>query len=324
MSTDIAPRSTTPVSALARIVGTGDVAATMAHVEMNARRIVDIARERGFVRRFGESQTEFYGFPAWQLLGVAYGLVPFVEWSRPIQGGYEARAVVRTVDEKVVASAEAMATKQEPNHRRSSDHTLRAMAQVRAQRNALRGALGWALVLAGFDFADPAAPATTEQVGMLHQLERGLGIDHDEGHRRAGVTSYRDLSREEASDLIEDWTQRGAEETEPVRGRPADTPPPRNIEPLEASASGGGLPHAAPEPEEVAPHTPSSGSPSWRRYIEAVDALGGPYKARLLLWPMRREHSWPWPPSPDWDDSRLIPMAETLEAAAADDPGQGP
>ena len=87
------------------------------------------------------------------------------------------------------------------------DHTLRAMAQTRAMRNALRSCLGAALVLGGFDFADPEAPATKEQVGLLHQLERELGWSHEQGHAEAGeVDSYRDLNREEASLLIERWS----------------------------------------------------------------------------------------------------------------------
>ena len=193
--------------ALSRIVGGGDTRALLEEVERNVKDVIDVARARGFVRKYGEGQHEFYGLPAWQLLGLTYGLVPFVEWSRPIDGGWEARAVVKTREGQEVSAAEAMCLRQEPNRRNAPDHTLRAMAQTRANRNALRSALGAALVLAGFDFADPEGPATKGQVGILHQLERDLGWPHDQAHDVAGVASYKDLTREQASELIDAWTQ---------------------------------------------------------------------------------------------------------------------
>jgi hypothetical protein len=193
--------------ALSQIVGTGDTRAALEQLERNVKDIIDVARERGFVRSYGDSPHEFYGMPAWQLLGMTYGLVPFVEWTKPVDNGWEARAVVKTRDGAEVSAAEAMCTRTEGNRRNANDHTLRAMAQTRAQRNALRGALGAALVLAGFDFSDPDAPATREQVGALHQLERDLGWSHDEGHEVAGVDSYKNLTREQASELIEQWTK---------------------------------------------------------------------------------------------------------------------
>ena len=201
--------------ALSKIVGTGNTRAMLEEVERNVRDVIDIARDRGFVTRF--NNRDFFGFPAWSLLALTYGLVPFVEWTRPIDGGWEARAVVRTRDGDVVSSAEAMCTRQEAPRQRADDHTLRAMAQTRAMRNALRACLGAALVMAGFDFADPAAPATNEQVGMLHQLERELGMTHAEGHAEANVTTYKELSREDASVIIDRWTAaREAQGGEPI------------------------------------------------------------------------------------------------------------
>jgi hypothetical protein len=190
--------------ALSQIVGTGNTRAMLEQVERNVRDVIDIARDRGFVTRF--NNRDFFGFPAWSLLALTYGLVPFVEWTKPVENGWEARAVVRTREGDVVASAEAMCTRKEQPRRNADDHTLRAMAQTRAMRNALRSCLGAALVMAGFDFADPEGPATNEQVGLLHQLEREIGMSHDEGHAMANVDSYKQLNREDASVLIERWT----------------------------------------------------------------------------------------------------------------------
>jgi hypothetical protein len=184
------------------------------------RDVIAIARDRGFVTRF--NNRDFFGFPAWSLLAMTYGLVPFVEWTKPVDGGWEARAIVRTRDGDVVGSAEAMCTRKEQPRRNADDHTLRAMAQTRAMRNALRSCLGAALVMAGFDFADPEGPATNEQVGLLHQLEREIGMSHDEGHATANVDSYKQLNREDASTLIDRWTAIRDE----LRGGGAETSPP--------------------------------------------------------------------------------------------------
>jgi hypothetical protein len=206
--------------ALSTIVGTGDTRAMLEQVERNVRDVIAIARDRGFVTRF--NNRDFFGFPAWSLLAMTYGLVPFVEWTKPVDGGWEARAIVRTRDGDVVGSAEAMCTRKEQPRRNADDHTLRAMAQTRAMRNALRSCLGAALVMAGFDFADPEGPATNEQVGLLHQLEREIGMSHDEGHAMAKVDSYKQLNREDASTLIDRWTEMRDE----LRGGGAETPSP--------------------------------------------------------------------------------------------------
>jgi len=192
---------------LSQILGTGDTRAALERLERNARDVIDLARARGHVRRFGNAQTEHFGLPAWQLLGFTYGLVTTVEWSKPVDNGWEARASVRTRDGTEVGSAEAMCTRSETNWRNKAEHDVRAMSQTRARRNALRGVLGAFLVLTGFDFADPDAPANDDQVGILHLLERQLGWSHQEGHSRAGVASYRDLSREAAHETIEAWSE---------------------------------------------------------------------------------------------------------------------
>ncbi len=241
--------------ALSTILGTGDTRAALAQVEANVRAIIEVARERGFIthfrqenRRTGEvRESDFYGLPAWQLLGMTYGVTPVVVSLEPIDGGYKAYAEARTRDGAVVGADFGLAHRKEPGKERKTDHDLAAMASARAKRNALRSALGAALVLAGFDFPDPDAPATREQVGMLHQLERDLGWTHDQGHAEAGVASYKDLTREQASELIDRWQalleQRGGVGDSAVSGSAARAMPITPGEPERPSAG----------PEDVPP-----------------------------------------------------------------------
>jgi len=259
--------------ALSQIVGTGDTRAMLASVERNVRDVIDIARDRGFVTRF--NNRDFFGFPAWSLLAMTYGLTPFVEWTKPVENGWEARAIVRTRDGDVVGSAEAMCTRKEQPRRSADDHTLRAMAQTRAMRNALRSCLGAALVMAGFDFADPEGPATNEQVGLLHQLEREIGMSHDEGHAMANVDSYKQLNREDASTLIDRWTairdelRGGGTATSPPStvNRDADDPRPEPSDAASTSLSGVGT-EGSPATEQTVsfgegePDAPEAGDSS--------------------------------------------------------------
>ena len=265
--------------ALSTILGTGDTRSALAQVERNVRDIIAVCRDRGFIthyvnenRKTGEvRESDFYGFPAWQLLGLTYGVSPIVEWVKAIDGGFQARAVAQTRDGGIVGAAEALCLRKEPGKQYKSDHDLAAMAQSRAQRNALRGALGAALVLAGFDFPDPEAPATKAQKGLLHQLERELGLTHEQGHVEAGVDSYSDLTREQAAEVIDRW-QRAEQESAGVAGEssgedrsPAESP---------AEVGEGGSRGDAPSPPESAPAGDTivdgpATDEQWKRAIKA-------------------------------------------------------
>lgn len=118
-------------------------------------------------------------YEAWVLLGEFRRLKPSVEWTRPIERdgavvGYEARAYLTDLlTGATLCSAEAQCTRDEPlwherpkyewrtvGGRRTrvqvgtepvSDHALRSMAQTRACGKALRLALSWIVVLAGYE-----------------------------------------------------------------------------------------------------------------------------------------------------------------------------
>ena len=339
-SSQIEPAAIATSGALAQIVGTGSVRGGLQRIEENVRDVIDVCRERGFVQRYG-GDREFFGLPAWQLLGMAYGLLPFVESTARVDDGWEARAVVRTVEGVDVGAAEAMCTRAEPNRRKASDHDLRAMAQTRAQRNALRSVLGSALVLAGFDFADPDAPATRDQVKAVWTLAGLLGYERDEAHERAGVSSMLQLTREQASELIANWGTAApaaaaageADRAATASASPATREPSPSASVHRASSveghgarapavatatasagdAGGEGPH---DPAEVeAEHGPLFSSP-WARYNTALQALPKPELARAILRAPLRKADREYPPGPDWPAEILDELAGTLESAA--------
>ena len=305
------------VGALATIVGTGSVRGALATLETNVRDVIDVARARGFVASYGGGR-EFYGLPAWQLLGASYGLLPFVEWTRPVTDGWEARAVVRTVEGNDIGAAEAMCVRSEPNKRRSSDHDLRAMAQTRAQRNALRSVLGSALVLAGFDFADPDAPATKDQTKALWTLADKHGWSREEAHERAGVESLTLLTREQASELIDAWSDLTSGEV--VEG----------VSPVEEAVEAEGTGKdpqtstvsANVAPDNVPPYdgaTVAHGSGQtgerldpWATYQDSVDGLDPDRLAAVRRLAIEKRYG--WPPKDTWSEARLLELADLAQA----------
>lgn len=91
---------------------------------------------------------QYLEFGDWQIIGRFYGATVGVEWTKPIDKGYEARAVVMR-DGVVISSAEAMCTRSERNWKDRDEFMLKSMAQTRASAKALRQAFGWVAELAG-------------------------------------------------------------------------------------------------------------------------------------------------------------------------------
>jgi hypothetical protein len=98
----------------------------------------------------------------WTTLGSMLGVVPVVTWTRPVEGGWEARVEARTLDGRTIGAAEAMCSRNEgrPWNERP-DYALRSMAQTRATSKALRGPLGFVVTLAGYE-ATPAEEMPAE------------------------------------------------------------------------------------------------------------------------------------------------------------------
>jgi hypothetical protein len=196
------------------------------------QRIADVAdvlmnavHQRDLARRYGDNPNEFLHIEAWQFLSSMLGMTVVGVDSRPLAdgSGWEATAELRHVASgRVLGRRDGMCQKTEPTFAKRktppAENTLRQMAQLRAARVAARSVLGFIPKIGGFEITDPDAPATDAQVGILHQLERELGLDHDQGHAEAGVDSYRALTRDEASDVIDRWQAR-------LQGGGAGTPP---------------------------------------------------------------------------------------------------
>ena len=128
--------------------------------------------------------NEFLRYEAWVVIARFNHCHPIVEWTKPILDGsgetvaYEARAnVVRTSNEQIVSTAEAMCGLEE-NVARSrgskyaKHNAARSMAQTRAAAKALRMIFSYVVVMEGF------SPNVAEEIGDMERRPVG---DEDGG-----------------------------------------------------------------------------------------------------------------------------------------------
>lgn len=105
----------------------------------------------------------------WTTCGALVGVFAVPVWTKPVDGGWEARVEARTMSGEVVGAADAECLREEKNWSDRDDFALRSMAQTRAASKALRLPLGWIVTLAGFD----ATPAEEMGAEAAHQPPGG-------------------------------------------------------------------------------------------------------------------------------------------------------
>lgn len=147
----------------------------------------DVVRARGLVSMIGGK--EYLTVEAWSTLGVLVGCTARTEWTRPIEGGFEAAVEVVNVNGLVIGRAEACCLRSERNWAKRDDYALRSMAQTRAMGKALRMPLGWIAVLAGYN-ATPAEEmpqdAASGPASAVAQSGSGAAVSHQPETRTDG------------------------------------------------------------------------------------------------------------------------------------------
>jgi hypothetical protein len=100
---------------------------------------------------------------AWQTLAAMLSVNAVCEWTRPVEGGWEARVVVYDRRGQMIASAEAQCTTKEFGKSKWEDYAIRSMSATRAASKAYRSNLGYIMVLAGYQ-ATPAEEITPDMI----------------------------------------------------------------------------------------------------------------------------------------------------------------
>lgn len=150
---------------------------------------------------------------AWTLCGTMLGIFPVLCWSRPVEGGWEARVEARTRSGEIVGAAEAECLKSERNWASREDFAVRSMAQTRATAKALRMPLGFIMTLAGYEATpveemphdnDPPSPtgsrrhtgsAVVQPAGNT-EAKAPIGTVRVAGDARPGPIPGRDSTKE--------------------------------------------------------------------------------------------------------------------------------
>lgn len=209
------------------LFGTEDPVEVVTHAVRVADALKAVVVAKGLVKNI--QGKEFPLVEAWQTLGAMLRLTPVCEWSRPIEGGWEARVAVVAADGRTVGAAEAQCTRSERLWSSRDDFALRSMAQTRATGKSLRSVLGFVMVLAGYQATPaeemdgeerPRGPraandppptvtgmATDAQRRKFRALQHELKMSDDDAHKLmehvTGKTSSRDLTTREAGAFID-------------------------------------------------------------------------------------------------------------------------
>ena len=131
----------------------GSAHARMMEAKASAEVLADFVKKRGLFSNIGGKNHVWV--EGWTFLGSLLGVFPVVQWTKPVDGGWEARVEARTMAGNLVGAAESQCTRAEAKWKARDDYALRSMAQTRATSKALRLPLGYIMVLAGYE-ATPA------------------------------------------------------------------------------------------------------------------------------------------------------------------------
>lgn len=132
---------------------TDDPTAIVAKASAMATALADVIRAKKLTSNI--NGREYVRVEGWTLLGSMMGVFPVLVWTRPVEGGWEARVEARTLAGAVVGASEAQCLSTERNWANRDDFALRSMAQTRATAKALRLPLGFIVEMAGYN-ATPA------------------------------------------------------------------------------------------------------------------------------------------------------------------------
>lgn len=132
---------------------------------------------------------------AWTLLGTMLGVFPVLQWSKPVEDGWEARVEAKTRDGAVVGAAEAQCLRTEQNWSNRDDFAVRSMAQTRATAKALRMPLGFVMTLAGYE-ATPAEEMHFEKAPKSSNTRNLTGGNHNLGASGGSGPAGRSLGSE--------------------------------------------------------------------------------------------------------------------------------
>lgn len=186
------------------LFGTADPRAVVARATEHANALAEVIQAKQLFKQIGAKNHVLV--EAWTMLGSMLGVFPVVVWTRKLEDGWEARVEARTLKGNVVGAAEASCTRTENTWKNRDDYALRSMAQTRATSKALRGPLGFVIVLAGFN-ATPAEEIPDEK-------QRSSVISESQRKRLFAIASKKNVGEDRLRELVREIA--GVESTQKI------------------------------------------------------------------------------------------------------------
>lgn len=128
---------------------TDDPVQVLARATEVANALADVIRKRKlYVKIQGRDHVLVEG---WLTLGSMLGVTAICEWTRPVENGWEARVLAKTLDGRTIGAAEAqcLSTEGKPWNK-AEGYAIRSMAQTRATSKALASVLRFVVTLVGY------------------------------------------------------------------------------------------------------------------------------------------------------------------------------
>ncbi len=163
-----------PVTQALTLFGTADPVAVLEQAARVAKALARVIEKQGLFTVIGSKK--YVHVEGWTLLGSMLGVFPRVEWSRPVENGWEARveAIVASTG-MAIGAGEAECLRSESTWAKREDYALRGMAQTRAISRALRGPLGFVVQLAGFATTPAEEMPTADEQFHTNETARRAG-----------------------------------------------------------------------------------------------------------------------------------------------------
>lgn len=198
-ATAIAIREETPAPPSLALFGSDDPAVALDRAVNVANVLKKLIVSQGYAKKLGRGDRAFVEVAGWQALGGFLDTFAQVEWSRPIERGFESRVVLIRRGQ-VVGAGEAICTRDERNWSSRDDFAIKSMSQTRAAGKAFRLTFGWLMTIAGYE-STPAEEMVNDTAlkpkppPAARETPKN-GDPSDEAAHARGVAAVMALSRE--------------------------------------------------------------------------------------------------------------------------------
>jgi len=167
MTDELVVRDQAPVT----LFGPTDPTLVLERMSEIATALVDVINQKHLYKTI--SGRKHILVEGWTTLGAMLGVTPHVVDVRPNEtgDGYIATVEARTLDGRIVGTAQAECSRSEKTWANRDSYAIRSMAQTRAISRTLRAALGMVVVFAGYE-ATPAEEMPADDTPKQRRLPK--------------------------------------------------------------------------------------------------------------------------------------------------------